>query len=62
MDANEKLAHGPAEAAQLLSLSRRTIDNLLKFGKLKGFKVGRRMLIKHSELEKFINVGTAKVR
>jgi len=41
------------EAARLLSLSLRTIDNLIAMKQLAARRVGRRVLISRQELEKF---------
>jgi excisionase family DNA binding protein len=62
MDGTTRLAHSPKEAAALLSMSRRSIDYLLKSGKLRGVQAGRRILIPHRELEKFLTVGTATLK
>ena len=44
---------GKKEAAALLNVSVRTIDNLLKAKELRARKVGARVLIQRSELERF---------
>ncbi len=41
------------EAARLLSLSLRTIDNLIARKQLAARRIGRRVLISRQELEKF---------
>ena len=49
----QKLLYSKREAAQLLSLSPRTIDNLIAAGELNPRRVGRRTLLELSELERF---------
>jgi excisionase family DNA binding protein len=56
-DPNEavvKLLHSKAEAAQMLNLSLRTIDNLIAFKELPVRRIRRRVLIPHSALMSFI--------
>ena len=55
----DKLMYARLEAAQLLSLSLRTIDELIA-KKLKTVRVGRRNLVPHSELLRFACGGTRK--
>lgn len=43
------------EVQALLKISRSTLENWLKSGKLKGYKVGRRWLFKRSEVEALID-------
>ena len=55
-----RLAYGLAEAAQVLSLSVRSLRYLLRQGKLGYAKVGRRVLIPHAELERLLRRATVK--
>jgi excisionase family DNA binding protein len=50
----EKLAVNRFEAAQLLSISLRTLDSLLARGELRGRRVGRRVLFPVEELQRFL--------
>jgi excisionase family DNA binding protein len=43
----EKLLHDKKTTAQLLSVSKRTVDNLISGKKLKTVRIGRRCLIRH---------------
>jgi len=54
----EKLLHPRLEAAQLLSVSLRKIDELIATKKLKTIRVGRRNMVAHSELTRFALKGT----
>lgn len=47
------------DAAHLLSISLRKLDQLVKTKMLRGVKVGKRTLIPHAELERFARCGTA---
>ena len=49
-----KLAVGTRDAAQLLSVSRRTVQNLVSAGLLRAKRIGRRVVIPISELEAFL--------
>lgn len=49
----ERLMLAPQEAADLLSISRRRISELVASGKLQGQKVGRLRFFSRAELEKF---------
>ena len=55
----EKLLHPRQEAAQLLSISLRKIDLLISSKALKTVRVGRRNLVAHTELERFVRTGTS---
>ncbi len=48
------LAHTPEGAAELLSLSRATVYELMRLGRLPSFKIGRSRRIAHSALEAFV--------
>jgi excisionase family DNA binding protein len=50
----QKILFSKREAAQVLSLSLRTIDNLIAADELATCRVGRRVLIPRTELERFI--------
>jgi len=47
----------PEEAAARLKISRLTIGDWLRSGKLKGLKVGRLWRVRESDLEAFLNQG-----
>jgi excisionase family DNA binding protein len=51
----EPLAYRIRDAARLLSLSERTVWQLVKDGKLPSRKVGRVVLVTRSALEQFVN-------
>lgn len=53
-DDEKKLAYGEAEAAELLSLSPRTLYSLRKQGRLKAKTVGSRVLYTNEELMRFL--------
>lgn len=46
------------EIEQLLQVTRRTIYNWIKSGKLRAFKVGRGWRVSRAELDRFMNEGT----
>jgi len=46
------------EAAEALRVSLRTLDTLLAQGKLRGRRIGRRVLVPQSELEKLLRRDT----
>jgi excisionase family DNA binding protein len=48
-----KLLHSKTEAAQMLNVSLRTIDNLIAFKELPVRRIRRRVLIPHSALLSF---------
>jgi len=50
----EKLAVNRFEAAQLLSISLRTLDSLVAGGELRGRRVGRRIVFPIEELRRFL--------
>ncbi len=54
-----KLAYSVEEAAELLSIRRDSIYELLHTGQLGSFKIGARRLIAHRHLEAFIESKTA---
>lgn len=51
---DERLAYGPAEAAQLIGYSRSGFYLLLSGGELPSFKLGRKRLIRRSDLIAFV--------
>jgi excisionase family DNA binding protein len=55
-----RLAYPLAEAAQLSSLSVRSLRYLMKTGRLGFSKVGRRILIPHVEIERLLRRGFVK--
>jgi excisionase family DNA binding protein len=58
---NEKLLLSKREVAHLLSLSLRTVDNLLKRNLLMAKRIGRRTLILKSSLDQFFRTIPATV-
>ena len=55
----EKIFVPPAEAAQMLSICRASLYGMVKRGELRLTKLGRRSLIRVSDLEKF---GSSPIR
>jgi excisionase family DNA binding protein len=55
-----RLAYSLAEAAEALSLSLRSVRYLMQTGKLGYARVGRRILIPHAELERFLRRASVK--
>ena len=51
-----RLLHSKVEAAQMLNVSLRTIDNLIAYRELAPRRIGRRVLIPHSEILRFVRV------
>ncbi len=49
-----KLLHSKKEAAQMLDVCPRTIDNLIAFKELEVRRIGRRVLIPHNALINFV--------
>lgn len=49
-----KLAYKPAEAAELLSISERSLWSLQNEGKIRAIKIGRSVRYPLSELERFL--------
>jgi excisionase family DNA binding protein len=54
----QKLGYSLKEAAEVSSLSRRTLEWLIEQGKLKAVKVNTRTVIPASALEKLMEIGT----
>jgi excisionase family DNA binding protein len=53
----QRLAYSLAEAAQQASLSVRSLRYLMQTGKLGYVRVGKRVLIRHADLERLLNQG-----
>jgi excisionase family DNA binding protein len=51
---NQKFAYSVEEAAELLSIKRDSLFELIRSNKLGSFKVGTRRLVAHRHLEAFI--------
>ena len=54
MDPRAKLAHSKRDAASLLGISERLLDQLVSSQKIESFRVGKRVLIVHSALLAFL--------
>ena len=50
-----RLAYSVEEAAAIIGISRRTVYELLRTGQLRSVKIGSRRLIRHTDLERFID-------
>lgn len=49
-----RLLHDLDETAELLSISRRVVDRLVRDGKIDTVKLGRRRLVPHEALEDYV--------
>jgi excisionase family DNA binding protein len=49
-----RLLHDLDEAADLLSISRRVVDRLVRDGEIDTVKLGRRRLVPHDALEEYV--------
>jgi excisionase family DNA binding protein len=49
-----QLFYGRLRAAKLVDLSYKTLDNAIRNGEIEARKVGRRVLISHDELLRFV--------
>lgn len=49
-----RLLHPTAEAAELIGVGRSTLYELIKSGDIETVKIGRRTLIHHDELERYV--------
>lgn len=49
-----RLVYDIPEAAEQLSVSTRVIERLIKDGDLASFKIGRRRVVAHDDLEDFV--------
>jgi excisionase family DNA binding protein len=58
----ELLAFSRREAADALRVSLRTVDYLLAHGKLRGRRIGRRVVIPKAELERLLRQDTPLVQ
>ncbi|MBF9335842.1 helix-turn-helix domain-containing protein [Microbacterium lacticum] len=50
------LLHDIPTVVEMLGLSRTTVYDEIKAGRLATVKIGRRTMVKHSELERFVEV------
>jgi excisionase family DNA binding protein len=57
-DPNEVLALSPAEAGRRLSVSTRTVFNLIRRGELPAKKIGSRTVIRVCDLNEFLRKAT----
>jgi excisionase family DNA binding protein len=60
--ATDALVLSRSEAANALRVSLRMVDYLLASGALRGTRIGRRVVIAKSELDRFLNPDTASPR
>jgi len=51
-----RILHSKREAAQLLGVSVRTVDGLIKGGELRVRRVGRRVLVTRHSIEEFARI------
>ncbi len=58
---NDRMLYSRKEAAETLSVSVRTLQSLIRGGRIRAKRVGRRTLIPKSELEKFVKAGDVDV-
>jgi excisionase family DNA binding protein len=54
----ERILHSRQDAARLLAISLRKVDDLIQSKQLRVVKIGKRTLIARAELEKFARCGT----
>jgi excisionase family DNA binding protein len=54
---SSRIAHSVSEAAELVGLSVRSLRYLVKTGKLGYVRLGRRVLIRHEDLERLLRQG-----
>jgi excisionase family DNA binding protein len=55
VDVDRQLAFSPAQAAEVLSISRGLIYELLASGEITGRKIGKRTVITRSELVRYLD-------
>jgi len=55
MSEHDRLAYGAGEAAQLIGFSRNGFSALLDKGLIPSFHVGRKRIVKHSDLIAFLD-------
>jgi excisionase family DNA binding protein len=58
VSSDQKLLHSKKTTARLLDISPRSVDNLIADKKLTPVHIGRRCLIRHSDLLRFVRKGT----
>jgi excisionase family DNA binding protein len=51
----QRLAYSPAEAAEMLSISRATFYKLIEDGTVRSLKLGRRRLVRHEALVELLD-------
>jgi len=56
MSGNEKVLYTKREAAQMLSISVRSLDYLIVSGQLAARRIGRRVLIHRDAIEQFASI------
>jgi excisionase family DNA binding protein len=54
----ERILHARPDAANLLAISLRKLDQLIRTQSIKVVKIGKRTLIPHAELENFADQNT----
>jgi excisionase family DNA binding protein len=57
--AHERLLHTPVQAAELLSIGRTTVHNLMASGELRSIKIGKSRRVPHDALEEFLRKRSA---
>jgi excisionase family DNA binding protein len=62
MSANEKLLYTKREAAQMLSISVRSLDYLIFSRQLPARRIGRRVLIHRDAIEQFARLDHSSIR
>ncbi len=50
-----RLAYSVEEAGQMIGISRRTIYELIRSGQLVSIKIGSRRLVRHVDLERYLD-------
>ncbi len=58
---NEKIALSPAEVSQALGISLNSVYTYIRQGRIKSCRLGKRILISRTELEKLVNDPTPVV-
>jgi excisionase family DNA binding protein len=59
---NQQLTIGLKEAAELTGLSHWTLRQYIREGRLRAVRIGRRVLIEPSELERLVEQGRSEAR
>lgn len=59
---SEKLMFGKRDAAALLSIGVRTLDRLIASGRIRHKRVGKKILISRTEIEKFAKGGDVETK